>query len=879
MEIIIPHLNTDLDALGAAVGAKLLYPDAEIVLPGTPSPLAAEFISLHRYNLRVRTPGEVDLDGVTRVIVVDTADPARLGPLRSLAERAEVHLYDHHPPEAGDLEAAVAVRAPVGAACTLVAELLAEAGAVLTPLQATVMLLGIYADTQSLTVTGTTDRDARAAAFLLSQGASLPVVARFIGTGLVPAQQELLRQLQARSRWLHINGARVRLVEGETAAYIGGLAVVVHHLQQVLPAPALFAVVQMADRVHLVGRSQVPWVDSARVAAAFGGGGHPGAASAVVKGKPLAAVADLLITVLGQEVARPPMARDIMTAPVKAVLPEKPAEEAERIMLRYGHSGLPVVGPDSRLEGVVSLRDVAAARRHGLAHAPVKGIMHRQVVTVTPDLPLDEVQEIMVEKDIGRVPVVEAGNLVGIISRSDLLGQLYGTGVPHWHRTLYAKPETVGVLVPARAETDRTRQALAAAPAPVRWLLESVGRLSAECGVPAYAVGGFVRDLLLGRPNLDLDIVVEGDGPSFARLLAERLGGTVQAVERFGTAHVFLPEGGEGLPRRLDVATARREYYEHAAALPQVAHADLREDLFRRDFTMNALAIRLGPAEPQGLVDLYGGLQDLDQGQIRILHTLSFVEDPTRLLRAVRFAHRYGFRLEPETERCARAAVREGFLEKISQERFRNELQLILQERGSGTALQRAMELGLLRRLLPPDGTLDPETCGRLDRVESLADRLPDLCSTIRPWLTKVLLLCQSLPLTDGVKVVRQLKLRRDESQPVLHVLACARMALALVTAARPTPSEVVRVLEDWPPEGLAALALSGAEELVTRYWREWRGTRLAMTGDDLIAAGIPAGPRVGRLLARVKADRLDGRAPDRKTQLELALRYANEED
>ncbi|MFZ5817440.1 MAG: CBS domain-containing protein [Bacillota bacterium] len=873
MQIIIPHTNTDLDAIGAAVGAQVLYPHARIVLPGPANPMAAEFISLHRYNLKVFTAREIDLKQVRRAIVVDTADTARLGSLQSVLDGAEIHLFDHHPPEPDDLQGRLEVRDLVGATCTLLAELIEEAGAPITPFQATALLVGIYADTGSLSLLGTTDRDARAAGFLLSRGANLQAASRFMEVNLSPGQQAVMQQLQNRGRWVTVAGARIRLMAAETEEYTDGLALVVHRLLEIQPVPALFVAVRMADRVHLVGRSAVPWVDTARVLGRFGGGGHAAAASAVIKGATVDEALLRLEEALPAGVRRPLIARDVMSAPVKTITGAKPIREAERLMLRHGHTGLPVVDEEGRLQGIVSLRDVEKARRHGLEHAPVKSVMKSRVITVTPESPLDEVQELMIDRDIGRVPVLEGENLVGIITRSDLLGLLYGGPAPRWHRTLYARPDA-----PPDRGAALALEAVERAPSGMRALLRTAGQVAEQQGAAVYAVGGFVRDLLLGRPNLDFDLVVEGDGIAFARALAGALGGRIQEVPRFGTAHIYIDPDDPDLPSRIDVATARREFYEHAAALPVVEHADLREDLYRRDFSINAMAIRLGPRGPLGLTDFFGGLSDLAEGHIRILHTLSFVEDPTRIVRAVRFAHRYGFRLEPETDACARSAAQEGFLERVSRERLRNELLLLLQEPSCGGALRMLEELGAYDHLLPGVG-LDEERLRLVDEVDGLSEVEPEMARRAQLWLVKLLVLLHSLPLTEGMATVRRLRLRRDELQGALHVLTCWRMALEAVTSPRAGAAEVTRTLTDWPLEGLLLLHLLGGGERVAAYWHRWRRVRLAISGADVQQLGVEPGPRVGRILARVLADALDGHAPDRSTQLALARRYATEEE
>ncbi|MFO7173044.1 MAG: CBS domain-containing protein [Bacillota bacterium] len=926
--IIVPHTNTDPDALGAAVAARVLYPGAAVVLPGLVLPGAAEFASLHRYQVRARKPKELDLDRLEMAVVVDTRDPARLGPLREVVRREglRLHLYDHHPGDQGDLAGELEVVEPVGATCTLLAELLQEAGVRPSPFEATALLLGIYADTDHLTLPTTGPRDVRAAAWLLEQGASLQVVARFTRPELQPAQQELLAQLIARSTVHTLRGVRVQVAVGETAAYVGGLARLVHKLCDLRPAAATFVAVRMEDRVHLVGRSTVPWVDAARVMAAFGGGGHRGAASATVRGLSAEAAAERLLQVLAEVgVGQPVTARDLMKTPVRAVPQDLSIGEAERLMLRYGYSGLVVVDGGHRVVGVISQRDVEKARRHGLTHAPVKGVMSSPALTIPPDLPLDEIQAIMVERDIGRLPVVEEGRLVGIVTRSDVLGRLYGAPVPHWHRPLYepgAGADGAGAVI-----RDRAREL----PPPVARALRAAGEVARETAVPAYAVGGFVRDLLLGWPVLDVDIVVEGDGIAFARRLAERLGGRAEPIPRFGTAHVYDAEGF-----RVDVATARRELYAYAAALPEVEEADLREDLYRRDFTIGAMAIRLTPEGLGELVDFFGGYRDLREGLVRVLHSLSFVEDPTRILRAARFAGRYGMRLEPETERLAREAVAGGFLERVTGERLRNDLVRLLQEPQAPACLRVLRDLGALEHLLP-EVRWTGETEALVDRVrECLAGAgaapeagsgggagadpavpaLPPAAAALAREVEAWRLYLAALLVGEGgyhsaqrsgqpaksaqegdrppdggdpdasvraraEALAERLRLSRRDREVLFGAVAGVAAALAALSRPDLRPSQVVDTLEGRPPEGLLLLWLLGertpARDWVERYWSELRHIRPAITGEDLRQAGLPPGPAYALALGAARAARLDGRAVGREAELAVALDAARE--
>lgn len=881
-QIIVPHTNTDLDALGSALAAQILYPGAQILLPGMLLPGAAEFASLHRYQIRARSPREVDLSRVEQVIMVDTRDPGRIGPLAEVAQRPgmRLHLYDHHPTEPGDLTGEVEVVDPVGACATLMVELLQEAGVPVSSFHATALLLGIYADTDNLTIPSTTSRDVRAAAWLLDQGASLRVVEFFTTPELSAPQQELLEQLLANTRLHTVRGVKVRVVTGTTASYVGGLARLVHKLCDLRPAPATFVVVQMGDRVHLVGRSDVPWVDAGRTMAAFGGGGHHDAAAAVVKGRTAAEVAAELLEMLEREgISRPVTARDLMNSPVRAIPPELSIAEAERLMLRYGYSGLVVVDPEHRAIGVVSRRDVEKARRHGLTHAPVKGVMSRPALTVDAGTPIDEVQALLVERDIGRLPVVAEGRLVGIITRSDVLGELYGTPAPHWHRVLYH-----GEGPDAAAARGEVLYRAAGLPAPVARALAAAGRVARETAVPAYAVGGFVRDLLLGRPNTDVDIVVEGDGIAFAARLAAALGGRSEPVPRFGTAHVWDAGGF-----RVDVASARREFYEYAAALPRVELSDLREDLYRRDFTIGAMAIRLTPEGLGDVVDFFGGYQDLKAGLVRVLHSLSFVEDPTRLLRAARFAGRYGMRLEAETARLAREAIEGGFLERVSPERIRNELVRLLQEEQAPACLAALQEWGALARILP-EVRWDAPTRERLAGVEAvLAGRQPDgsplppavqdLAGRSEAWRLYLLALGAGIAAAGVPPLVERLRLPRRDRLQLLMGLSLYGEVLTTLRQPAVRPSVVAEILAGWPAEGLIILWLSGQggspAGWVERYWDELRHVRPTIDGSDLERAGVPKGRVYAQALAAARAARLDGRAGSRGEELAVALAVA----
>jgi tRNA nucleotidyltransferase (CCA-adding enzyme) len=384
--------------------------------------------------------------------------------------------------------------------------------------------------------------------------------------------------------------------------------------------------------------------------------------------------------------------------------------------------------------------------------------------------------------------------------------------------------------------------------------------LSALDGLaPCYLVGGAVRDLLLGAQVVDLDIAVEGDAEDVALHLAERLGGSVRAHGRFGTATVHA----DGLT--VDLAGTRRETYAAPGALPDVEPAPLAEDLDRRDFTINALALALEPAKLGEIVDPQGGRADLEAGLVRVLHPESFIDDPTRLLRAVRYAARFGFALEPDTERWARDAVAAGALSNVSGPRICDELMDLLAEDAAPDAIELARDLGI-GAALHPALVLDPDAVAsaKLGAIESFAE----------PAHVALAALCVGAPeeLAPWIETLGLVGSDRDA------IVRAAGRARELAAALRDDlePSGIYALLLPEPPEALAlALANGAPAEPLQRFITQLRGTRLEITGTDLLAAGLPESPALGEALELTLVRKLNGEISGRDEELAAALEIA----
>lgn len=671
MKIIIGHPNLDFDALASMVAAKKIYPDAVLVTVGKLGQNVQDFISLHKENIDIQN--YINKKEVDTLIMVDTRNRKRLQEFAAVLdnENIEVIIYDHHLPCDFEVEGAELHYEVLGANVTQLVEIIKEKEIPIDSQEATVFALGIYEDTGSLTYSSTTYRDVAAAAWLLKNGANLNVISNYIMRAYTPEQQELLDTLMENCQIKSVSGKKILFTYGEVEQYVGELATITGKIRDFHIVDAVFSVVRMGHRIYIVARSSDEDINVRHVLKFYDGVGHDHACSATIKDANEVTINEVLHKLentLASSIAPPLTIGDIMTTPVKTIGSKTTINEVEEYMVRYGHSGYPVIEED-KVIGIISRRDVEKAKYHGFGKVPVKGYMSHHVISLSEDMPVAEARAIMLKENIGRFPVLRGRDLVGIVSRTDLLQLLYGEKVVTRHRTTF---EPTKMSVDHRNMLLKLKSAL---PDATYRILTEIASLADREGYKVFLVGGLVRDMLLETSSSDLDIVVEGDGIAFARLVAEEYHGRLAAYERFGTANVLI----DGY-LKLDIATARTEFYEYPAAMPQVESSTLRQDLYRRDFTINAMAISLNYCTIGTLVDFYNGREDLEKRQLRVLHNLSFIEDPTRIMRALRFIVRYGFTLEEETDSFARKAVQDGVFERLPFRRIWQEVVISLKE-------------------------------------------------------------------------------------------------------------------------------------------------------------------------------------------------------
>lgn len=846
MDVIVTHGNTDFDAFAAMLAARRLYPGAVVALSGSLNRNVRDFYRLHAEALDVAEQGRVDLDAIERLIVVETSHPARLGDFERVARdpKVEVVLFDHHGGDNLDwVRPENVVRSDDGALTTTMVSILAERELDVTPLEATVFALGIHEDTGSLSYAGVSLRDAEALAWCLRHGASQDMVAQYLHAPLSEAERGLLDALLAAAETHKVAGFEILVTAIRSPEYVDGVSNLAHKIVDLTDCRALVCLVEMEDRVLCVVRTRVAELDAAAVAAALGGGGHAQAASAIHRGS-LDDARRRVLEALPGAVRRRLTAGEMMSRPPRFVSPDDTVSHAMVLCQRHRQSGMQV-GEPRRLVGMVTREDLDKAVGHGLSHAPVKSVMSSDVVTCPEDTPLPEVMRLVAASEGGRVPVVRGDEVVGVVTRSDLLRAL--------EEPLAAEEEPGGPDLGERLLAIESLQEVFEAVQAVSEPFEGV-----------YLVGGAVRDVLMGEPNFDVDIAVEGDGIALGQALARELGGRVVPHEKFGTAIVLYENGG-----RVDVATARTEFYDHPGALPTVEQASIRQDLYRRDFTINAMAVSLKGADFGRLVDYFGGHRDLAGGVVRVLHNLSFIDDPTRIFRAVRYETRYGFRMDAHTFGLAKACVEMDLVGELSSARVRDELQALLSEERAADSVRRMAELGI-DRAIHSHLAADEEAVRLIEAVDSLREAYAPEAPA---WRLRLAVLARRLSSTEVLDWAEGLKLRRRDAERIADAVAVAPRLRDLVGATKEPAALWQRVAPHDPDGALLALATSKgrARKRLERYFEELRDVTLEISGGDLAELGLGESPQVGAVLEELRRRKLNGELDGRAAEIEAA--------
>ena len=866
MEIIISHQSTDFDSLAAMVAAKKIYKDALLVFTGSLERNVRKFISMYGDLIEITPLKKIKIEEITKLIIVDTRIKRRIGTFANVINKRdlEIHIYDHHPSTTDDIKGDINVIEEVGATTTIMLKKIRKMNLEISPIEATIFALGIYEDTGSLTFSSTTIDDINSISYLFDKGIKLKVVANFINIGLSIAQKKLLNKLLLSSKEIFCKGVRINMAKAEVKNYTEGLALLTHKLIEIENSDVFFTMVKMTDRIYIVGRSRTSSVDVDEILKELGGGGHFQAASAVVKDLSLDELEKKLIRILERKIKLGIVAKDIMSSPVKTVNTSTSIEETKKILLRYGHNGIPVV-EEGKLEGIITMQEVNKAKQHGLGKELVSKYMSDQVVRVKLDTPLTEIQELMIDYDIGRIVAVnQEDKLVGIITRTDLIRNLYGENhIPKRSFSTYVK--TSGKME-RKKQIELIEKIFSER---VRNVLDKIGKIGDRLNFSVFMVGGFVRDLFLGIKNYDLDIVVEGEGIKFARELGKDLGGRVRSHEKFGTAIVILADGF-----KIDVATARREFYEYPAAFPKVELSSIKKDLYRRDFTINAMAIQLNQKYFGKLIDFFGGQRDLRKGIVRVLYNLSFVEDPARIIRAIRFEQRYNFKMDRTTENFLKKAIDDKLLSRLRKKRITEELILILKEESPIKSLKRIEKLKALRYILP-EVELNEETVKRLNKVKDNYSfwKCNMLDEKIQLWVIYFCCLTKNIEKKQLQRIFKRLIFKQKYLENINYIYLNLDQIIKFISQKDEiSPSNIYIKLKGLSNEVLflAIMESDGdiVKERIINYLKKYKKESLCISGKELKELQIEPGPIYSQILNKLLCAQLDGEVENKKDEI-----------
>ena len=901
MHLILCHTTADFDALGAAVGVTKLCPGSKIVLTGGCHPAVRDFLALHRDEFAMIERRSVIPEQIRQLTVVDTQNKERLGKASEWFNQPqinEIKVYDHHPNIISDIPATTTYIEAVGATTTLLIEQIIQQNiSNLSRAEATVMALGIHVDTGSLTFDQTTPREAHALAWLMERGASLSVIAEYVEPGLSPQLQDLLIVALDRLKKSTVRGYTVAWVLLKTDQYIPGLSSLTSQLLELTESDAIllgnryFMKNGEEARFTIIGRSRIKGTDLNQLFQLLGGGGHTQAASVVLREVNSSEILQQLIEALKVQIPQPLTAREIMSSPVRTIRPDTTIAEAHRILLRYGHSGLSIVNQQDQLVGIISRRDLDIALHHGFSHAPVKGYMTPQLKTIKPETTLPQIESLMVTYDIGRLPVLEADNLVGIVTRTDVLRQLH-------HQQQSQEKTHSDSYSPSYYSLLQSRLKARINPNLLE-LLEKTAQLAEQQGLQLYLVGGAVRDLLLAKPNdklllTDLDLVVDGcyhqshlqdeEHPP-AVMLGKALQQSYSAARleihgQFQTAALLWHNDPILDCLWIDIATARTEFYPYPAANPEVEASSIRQDLYRRDFTINALALRLTSSQSGELLDFFGGISDLQKHLIRVLHPNSFIEDPTRIYRAVRFAVRLGFEIEAQTKDYIHYAIGSGVYEKkwhqdstsktvqkvpALETRLKSELKYILQADYWQPALQLLGELKALR-CIHPTLELDKKLWRNIRLVDRCLRQFDPQKQQLTHWQMRLDVILAHLAPQYRQIVAEALQLPSDDIQRLQQLeQSKTKINQSIYNCQR--PSQFVQLFKPYDLPLLILISVQSSRFVRRKIWQyltQWCIIKPLLNGNDLKALGYKPSRQFKQMLEDILAATLDGVVSDR---------------
>lgn len=863
MEIITCHENADFDTFSSMIGVKKLYPKAKIVFSGSIEHTLKNAMADLKLGVKITPLKEIDLEKVTKIILVDVNSASRIGPFKSIVNNVEVHVFDHHIDEPTGLKLTKSIIKKAGSTATIITEILKKKSLKISGTEATILMAGIYEDTGFLTFQTTTKKDFEMAGYLFEKGADLSLVSKFLKDTLTRDEARYLSVFIDNEETFLISGQNIVITSAHIKEFSGDLPLLAQRIMEIEGMASLALLAHKRDRVHVIMRSRTSEVDVGIVARSLGGGGHTSASSVTLKNKSLIEAKEEVIKSFTDNLHPRIFAKDIMSSPVKTIDENDTIKKTYDTMVKFNINSMPVMKGKNAV-GLATKQVCDKALYHGLKNVAIKNYMATDIKTVKENSSIEEIKNILTGLGQRLVPVMKKNNLAGVVSRKDLLKTL--------------RSDFTDLYLPTSKKKKNLSKAIETELPPfANSLLKDLGATADKLGYKSYCVGGFVRDLILKRENLDIDIVVEGDGINFARQFAktQKIKVKVKAHEKFRAAKIIFDKDFPVPNFTIDVATARLEYYEKPGTLPTIELSSLKLDLYRRDFTINTLAISLNKKTYGNLIDFFAGTQDLKEKVVRVLHNISFVDDPTRAFRAVRFAQRFGFKISKHTEKLIKN-IKNINLKHLSKSRLKDEFINILNEDRSLNCLRSLKDLGLLE-LIDKEITLDEKTQEIYQKAQNNVIWHRHLFKDEKTmyWLVYFLVITMDLKKARINAITKKLNMTGKKKVRIIKKKEASLKSLKKIeTKVKIKNSQVYFLLKDMETEDLLFI-LSLAKEkrtqkAITDFITTHREAKTILTGNDLKKLGIKNGSKIGETKTELLKRRLDNILKTKKDETDF---------
>ena len=865
LDLVYLMEGTDLDALASAFGITLLEKGTKIVLPNGYSSSVRLALKNFENEFKPITIKKSDIKKfvkdnfrIDKLFITDSHDVEEaIENLEDLIdEDTTIYIFDHHPIDEGDkFPKANYIIEKTGSATTIVVKKLIEKGVKLNPPQSTILALGIYEDTGSFKYDITTPQDLRITAYLLENGANLNEIKEILEKGISSNQLAIIKQLADNIQTLRLDGKEVIISTAYSRKYIPDISDKLGLIKPFQEVDAFFALITANGKTSIIARSKSKDIDVGEILSYFGGGGHHSAASAKVKGFTIWEIKNYLETLLFGTTFMKIKIKDVMYRGIKAFSLDTKLKNLKGYIEKFNF--IPVIDKNEKFIGIANSKTISEALRLGQENLTLNELILDDVITFSPNMNVAEAERLMISSNQEYFPVLEKGKVIGFVSRWHLLKIIYGQHIISEEDSFISRERIKPRILKYE---DKLRKHL---PESIVNELKNIGILARKIGYRVYLVGGIVRDIVMGRENLDIDIIVEGDAINLVKKYAKEKNYKYGVYGEFLTAQLFLKDG-----TKIDFATARTELYTQPGAYPKVKKATLKEDLYRRDFTINTLAIELTDGDFGNLIDYFNALKDIKEGMIRVLKQLSFIEDPIRIFRALRFAGRFNFKLGKTTERLLKVAVDENILQHAPTKRVNQELNYIFNEENVLEILALMDKYKVLKRIIPNFFSFKDK--------ERLLNNLKHLLTTYEiifkykpdKTLNYLLALLYHLPLDIAYKFLERYQFYNKRRPFQLFYEVKNRF-----NNIPDKDSELYRLIKSIPKDLLIFISALNDKndfpERVIGILQKLQNKSWLISGRDLIALGLKPSPLFSKIIEDVLEKYLDNEIKNKREALE----------